>query len=163
MWLSTTWYNLEYVLCRVAVHSCVYNLPQHILEYCPLTVAVHLYVCVSVCERLSTMQHILDDGLCTVAVHSYVCQLTQHNAVWRQVHTQLQSSLCVCVCVNEPSLYMTSKLWVLDIIWFNFEPKPNTIGCVFSCSYCFWLISYSVFHTCHPFHLHIFCHVYIFL
>jgi len=49
------------------------------------------------------------------------------------VHTQLQSSLCVCVCmrmyvcVNEPSLYMTSKLWVLDITWFNFEPKPNIL------------------------------------
>jgi len=89
--------HLEYILCRVAVYSCVCNLIQHTLEYGPLTVAVHLYV--FVCVWLSTSQHIVDDGLHTVAVHSSVCQLAQHNAVWNMVHTQLQSSLCEYVCV----------------------------------------------------------------
>jgi len=81
------------------------------------------------------MQHIFVHGLHTVRVHSPVCQLTQHNTVWSMVRTQLQSSLCVCVCVclhvNDPSLYMTSKLWVPDITWFNFKPKPNILVITF--------------------------------
>ena len=58
---------------------------------------------------ISTAQHSLEYGPYTVAIQ-FVC-------------------VCVCVClfVNEPLLYMTSKLWVLDITWFNFKPKPNIL------------------------------------